>query len=64
MALHAVRRVPVVNAAGGLEELIGLDDILELLSEEQASLVKLVAREQRRERTERELGPSVRPTTP
>lgn len=53
MRIKGVRRVPVVNSHGGLEGVVSLDDLLELLSEELAQLSKLVAREQRREASTR-----------
>ncbi len=49
MRIKGVRRVPVVNRHGGLEGLVSLDDLLELISEELAQLAKLVSREQARE---------------
>jgi CBS domain-containing protein len=50
MQSHGVRRLPVVNAAGGLEGIMTFDDVIELLSEEVTDLAKLVVREQKRER--------------
>jgi CBS domain-containing protein len=50
MQSHGVRRLPIVNNAGGLEGLLTFDDIIDLLSEELADLAKLVAREQDRGR--------------
>jgi len=51
MRATGVRRIPVVNAGGGLEGIFTFDDALELLSEGLADLVKVVggqiAREQR-----------------
>jgi len=44
-----VRRLPVVNGEGGLEGLLAVDDVLELLAEQLGDLVRLVGREQRRE---------------
>lgn len=44
-----VRRMPVVDARGGLAGLVTLDDLLELLSEELAELSKLTRREQAKE---------------
>jgi CBS domain-containing protein len=45
-----VRRLPVVNAAGGLVGLIAADDLLQLLSEEMSSLAGIISREERREK--------------
>ena len=50
MQEKGIRRLPVVNARGCLEGLITLDDALELLSEQISDLVKLIARQQQRER--------------
>lgn len=50
MQSHGVRRLPIVNATGGLEGILTFDDIVSLLSEELADLAKLVVREQDRER--------------
>ncbi|HVC19528.1 MAG TPA: CBS domain-containing protein [Vicinamibacterales bacterium] len=47
MRSHGIRRLPVVNAAGGLEGIFTLDDALDLLAEELSDLVALIAREQR-----------------
>jgi CBS domain-containing protein len=53
MQASGVRRLPVVNGEGGLEGIVTLDDILELLSEELTDLAKLVLREQKKERLQR-----------
>jgi CBS domain-containing protein len=50
MQSHGIRRLPIVNERGGLEGILTLDDVIELLSEELTELVKLVAAEQNRER--------------
>jgi CBS domain-containing protein len=50
MQSHGIRRLPIVNAAGGLEGILTFDDIIDLLSEELADLAKLVVREHDRER--------------
>jgi CBS domain-containing protein len=44
-----VRRIPVVNEKGGLEGLLSVDDILELLAEQLTDLVSLIGKEQSRE---------------
>jgi CBS domain-containing protein len=44
-----VRRAPVVDDQGGLQGIITIDDLLELISEEMFDLAKLVRREQTRE---------------
>lgn len=53
MQSHGIRRLPVVNAAGGLEGILTFDDVIELLSEELTDLAKLVVREQKKERLQR-----------
>lgn len=50
MRTRGVRRLPVVNAQGGLEGILALDDLLELLSEELGSLARVPAREIVREK--------------
>ncbi len=46
---HGVRRMPIVNARGALVGILTADDVLEWLSEQMDDLVKLIAREQKRE---------------
>ena len=53
MANKGVRRLPVVDDAGGLVGIVTLDDLLLLLSKELAALNKLVTREQKNEATKR-----------
>lgn len=48
-----VRRAPVINGAGGLEGILTVDDIVELLAEQTAGLAALVRREQQREQERR-----------
>ncbi len=50
MQAEGVRRVPVVNGAGALVGILALDDILELVAEELSGLVRVITREQRKER--------------
>jgi CBS domain-containing protein len=45
-----VRRMPVVNADGGLEGMLTVDDLLELVAEQLGYLVQLIGHEQARER--------------
>ncbi len=53
MRSHGVRRVPVVNAAGGLAGIMTVDDILEILAEQMNGLVSLIRVEQQREHKRR-----------
>lgn len=53
MRSHGVRRVPVVNAEGGLEGIMTVDDIVELLAEQIDGLVSLIRMEQQREKKRR-----------
>lgn len=49
MRAKGVRRIPVVDAHGGLVGIVTLDDLLEILAEEMNELAKLVATERKRE---------------
>jgi predicted transcriptional regulator len=49
MRAKGIRRIPVVNQAGGLEGIVSADDMLDLLAEEMAELAKVAPREQERE---------------
>lgn len=53
MRAVGVRRMPVVNASGGLVGILALDDLLELLAEEMSALARLVKHEQKKERLNR-----------
>lgn len=44
-----VRRLPVVNDQGGLEGLLAVDDVLELVAEQLSDITRLVGREQQQE---------------
>jgi CBS domain-containing protein len=46
MRTQGVRRIPVVNDAGGLEGILTVDDLLELLAEELILLAKVPVRQQ------------------
>lgn len=50
---RGVRRIPVVNAQGGLEGIIAVDDLVDLLAEQMADLVALISSEQRQEQKNR-----------
>lgn len=54
MRAKGVRRLPVVNRRGGLEGILAVDDLLNLLAEQINELVNLISSEQRRERKKRE----------
>jgi CBS domain-containing protein len=54
MRARGVRRIIVVNDKGGLVGILSIDDLLELLSGELLDLVKIVMREQNREKEARE----------
>jgi CBS domain-containing protein len=54
MRAQGVRRIPVVNDLGGLEGILALDDILELLAEELSMLAKVPACAQTKEEQLRE----------
>lgn len=49
MRQHGVRRIPVVDARGGLAGIVSLADLLEFLAEELSYLSKVELREQARE---------------
>ena len=50
MHQHGIRRLPIIDADGGLVGILTLDDVLKDLTGEQNRLVGLMAREQRQER--------------
>lgn len=50
MRAEGVRRVPVVNLAGGLIGILTADDLIELMAEQLSDLSALIAKEQQRER--------------
>lgn len=49
MRIEGVRRLPIVDAHGGLTGIVSVDDLVELLAEEMSELAKLIAREQAKE---------------
>ncbi|BCB26136.1 CBS domain-containing protein [Sulfurimicrobium lacus] len=53
MRAKGVRRIPVVDARGGLVGIVTLDDLVQILAEEMNELAKLIATEGRRERQTR-----------
>lgn len=54
MSEQGVRRVPVVNGGGGLEGVLALDDMIELLAEELSLLARIAGSCQTREQKKTE----------
>jgi CBS domain-containing protein len=54
MRLRGIRRVPVVDAAGGLAGIVSTDDLLEFLAEEMGELSKISPHQQAHERRARQ----------
>lgn len=50
---NGVRRIPVVNQEGGLEGILAVDDLIDLIAEQLNDLVKLFGRELKQEREAR-----------
>jgi len=53
MRLRGIRRVPVVNGAGGLSGIVSVDDLLEFLAEEMGDLSRISASGQAHEKRAR-----------
>ncbi len=53
MRAHGVRRLPVVDAHGGLVGVLSFDDLVDFIAEEMSDLATLLQREQRREQQAR-----------
>jgi len=53
MRLRGIRRVPVVNGAGGLTGIVSVDDLLEFLAEEMGDLSRISASGQAHEKRAR-----------
>ncbi len=53
MRLKGVRRMPILDAGGGLVGIVTMDDAVELLAEELSDLARLMSRERQREQESR-----------
>ena len=53
MRLRGIRRVPVVNAHGGLTGIVSVDDLLEFLAEEMGELARIGPHQQSQEKRAR-----------
>jgi CBS domain-containing protein len=49
MRVHGIRRMPVVDRAGGLAGIVSVDDLIQLLAEEMTALGKLISAQQAHE---------------
>lgn len=54
MRFRGIRRVPVVNAAGGLIGIVSADDLLEFLAEEMGEVSRISAHQQSHEKRARQ----------
>jgi CBS domain-containing protein len=54
MRFRGIRRVPVVNAAGGLTGIVSADDLLEFLAEEMGDLSRISSHQQAHEKRARQ----------
>ena len=54
MRVRGIRRVPVVNSAGGLVGIVSVDDMLEFLAEEVGELSRISSHQQAHERRARQ----------
>ena len=54
MRFRGIRRVPVVNTAGGLTGIVSADDLLEFLAEEMGELSRISAHQQSHEKRARQ----------
>ncbi|MBC7452682.1 MAG: CBS domain-containing protein [Massilia sp.] len=50
MRLRGIRRVPVLNAQGGLAGIVSADDLLEFLAEEMSELARIAPHQQSQEK--------------
>jgi CBS domain-containing protein len=53
MRFRGIRRVPVVNAAGGLTGIVSADDLLEFLADEMSELSRISPHQQAHEKSTR-----------
>lgn len=53
MRARGVRRLPVVDKRGGLVGIVAVDDLIDLLGETLEDITRLIAHEQKREKTTR-----------
>jgi CBS domain-containing protein len=54
MRFRGIRRVPVVNAGGGLSGIVSVDDLLEFLAEEMGELSRISSHQQAHEKRARQ----------
>lgn len=54
MRFRGIRRVPVVNKAGGLTGIVSVDDLLEFLAEEMGELSRISSHQQAHEKRARQ----------
>jgi CBS domain-containing protein len=54
MRFRGIRRVPVVNSAGGLTGIVSVDDLLEFLAEEMGELSRISSHQQAHEKRARQ----------
>jgi CBS domain-containing protein len=54
MRIRGIRRVPVVNAAGGLAGVVSADDLLEFLADEMGDLSRISSHQQAHEKRARQ----------
>jgi CBS domain-containing protein len=53
MRINGVRRIPIVNQAGGLVGILSIDDILDVITEQLMDLDQIIAKENSNEREKR-----------
>lgn len=49
MRINGIRRIPVINAAGGLVGILSVDDILEIITEQLVDIDQIIVNEQKKE---------------